>query len=390
MKRLSLLLLVLAACSVTQEPGTSTTSLDTGTTTTRAPSSSTTETAPSTSTTTLAPLQGLEFREIGSKMAFPVQVTASPGSATAYVVTKNGRVWALVDEQILDLPVLDISDRVLNSGEQGLLAMAIHPVDPTRFFLHYSGRDGRTVVSEFALTSPTEADPDSERVLLEVSQPASNHNGGMIQFDSAGSLMLGLGDGGGANDTYGNGQDTSTLLGGLIRIDVDSAESSLFDYGLRNPWRFWIDGELIYIADVGQGAYEEISIVEMEEDLNFGWPITEGLHCFQPSTGCDTNGLTLPLVEISHSDAGTCSVTGGIVYNGSLIPEISGEYFYSDYCGGYLRSLRFEGGEVRSETDWNSEFGVPIPGSVTGFGQDGAGEMYITTGTDVLKVVAVR
>ncbi len=389
MKRLSLLFVVLAACSVAQEPGSTTTSATDATTTTQQTTSSSTDSVPSTTTTTLAPFQGLGYREIGSKMSFPVQVTASPGSETAYVITKNGRIWALINDKIMETPVLDISDRVKNSGEQGLLAMAIHPVDQTRFFLHYSGDDGRTVVSEFAFDSATKADPASERVLLEVSQPAANHNGGMIQFDPDGSLILGLGDGGGANDTFGNGQDTSTLLGGLVRIDVDSAESSLFDYGLRNPWRFWIDGEIIYIADVGQGTYEEISIVELQEGLNFGWPITEGLHCFQAS-GCDTAGLTLPLIEVNHNDAGTCSITGGIVYYGSLIPEISGEYFYSDYCGGYLRSLRFEDGEVQSITDWNSEFGVPIPGSVTGFGQDGAGEMYVTTGTDVLKVVAVR
>jgi glucose/arabinose dehydrogenase len=269
-----------------------------------------------------------------------------------------------------------------------LLSIALHPTDSGRLFVHYTGSGGKTVLSEFSMSSPVSADPDSEKVLLEVRQPASNHNGGMIQFDSRGYLLVGLGDGGGANDQFGNGQNLSTLLGGLVRIDVDTGEASLFNYGLRNPWRFWIDGDLIYVADVGQNTYEEVSVVELEEGTNFGWPITEGLHCFRPSSGCDTTGLTLPVIEIAHGDGGTCSVTGGLVYRGAQIPELVGEYFYSDYCGGYLRSLRYSDGAVVSETDWTDQVGVP--GRVTGFGLDGEGELYVTTESKIFRLVGVR
>jgi len=175
-----------------------------------------------------------------------------------------------------------------------------------------------------------------------------------------------------------------------VRIDVDAAEphSELFQYGLRNPWRFWFDEGLIYIADVGQRAFEEVSVAPIERDLNFGWPITEAMHCFSPASGCDTTGLTLPVIEVSHGDAGTCSITGGIVYRGPAIPEINGHFFYSDYCGGYLRSFLYADGAIVEEMDWTGQVGDA--GRVVGFGIDGAGEMYVATTERLLKVVAER
>jgi hypothetical protein len=212
----------------------------------------------------------------------------------------------------------------------------------------------------------------------------------MLQFASDGYLYLGLGDGGGSNDRFGNGQNTDTLLGGLVRFDVDDPEAApeLYQYGLRNPWRFWIEGSVIYVADVGQNAFEEVSVASLEPGVNYGWPITEGLHCFRPSSGCDTSGLTPPVIEVGHGDAGTCSITGGVVYRGTAIPEIDGHFFYSDYCGGYLRSFRYEDGVVVEEADWTDQMGVA--GRVTGFGIDGQGEMYLTTTDRLLKVVANR
>jgi glucose/arabinose dehydrogenase len=313
---------------------------------------------------------------------------ASPGAEHAYVVSKDGTIWYLEGASVAEVPVLDISDRVRDSGEQGLLSAVLHPDDPARLFVHYSDGDGDTVVAEFALPDPKMGDPSSERVLLEVDQPAGNHNGGMIQFATDGFLYVGLGDGGGSNDRYGNAQNANTLLGGLVRLDVESSEAMLYNYGLRNPWRFWIDGPVIYIADVGQNTYEEVNAVSLVEGLNFGWPITEGLHCFSPSSGCDTAGFTLPLIEVAHGDAGTCSITGGVLYRGSLIPEIAGHYFYSDYCGGYLRSFSFDGQAATNQVDWTEQVGVP--GRVTGFGLDGAGEMYLTTESELIRVVAVR
>lgn len=345
----------------------------------------TTEPAPA---TTLEPLERLEYREI-AELSFPVEMTALPGAEYSYVATKDGRVWAFDGSEIVAEPVLDISGNVRNSGEQGLLSIAIHPEDANRLFVHYSDGDGDTVVSEFAFTSSTEIDPGSERALLTLSQPASNHNGGMILFGSDFRLYLGLGDGGGANDQFGNGQNLDSLLGSLVVMNVDGEpQAEIFDYGLRNPWRFWFDEGLLYVADVGQNAFEEVSVTEIAPDVNFGWPITEGLHCFRPSSGCDTTGITLPEIEVEHGDAGTCSITGGIVYRGSAIPEIRGHYFYSDYCGGYLRSFRYEGGDATDLTDWTDHVGVP--GQVTGFGIDAEGEMYVTTTEQLLEVVAVR
>lgn len=368
------------------------------TTTTPAPATTTTPAADTTSTTlgetattgptttTLPPLQSLAYEPVAS-FSFPVQVIPGPAEGLLYVVDKVGYLWALTNGEPAETPVLDISTLVSGANEQGFLAAALHPDDGTRLFVHYTDSAGDTVVAEYALPDPLEADPDTGSVLLQVDQPAANHNGGMIQFAGDGSLMLGLGDGGGGGDEFGNGQNTDTLLGGLVRIDVETAEATLFNYGLRNPWRFWIDGEEIYIADVGQNAYEEINVTPLEEGLNFGWPIMEALHCFTPLTGCDQTGLVLPVIEVAHSDAGSCSITGGIVYRGSLIPELDGHYLFSDYCAGYLRSFDTATGAYEV-VDWTGDVGVP--GRITGFGVDGAGEVYVTTDTEVLRLVAVR
>lgn len=353
------------------------------TTTTQAPAT----TMDPTTTTTLAPLESLAYEEVAS-LDFPVEVVALAGSDMSYIATKDGRVWVYDGSTLAEDPVLDISGQVHNEGERGFLSISLHPDDTSRFFAHYSDNNGDTVVSEFAFGSPTEIDAGSEEVLLTADQPAGNHNGGMIDV-RAGSLYLGLGDGGRSGDAFGNGQNTGTLLGGLVEIPLDAdGEPVLFQYGLRNPWRFWVDGDLVYIADVGQNAYEEVNVAPFNPDVNYGWPITEALHCYSPSSGCDTAGLTLPVIEVEHGDSGTCSITGGLVYRGQAIPEIDGRYFYSDYCGGYLRSFRYEGGEVVEETDWTDQVGGA--GSVSGFGVDGRGEMYVTTTESVLKVVPVR
>lgn len=388
-KILVVMLVLLAACSQPDGQGTTTIITEPASSSTTIPTETTEKStiAGQPTTSSSPPLSILSYESIAS-LRFPVHVTALPGGDVAYVVLKDGRILALVDGGIVDEPVLDISGLVLNRGEQGLFAAALHPDDASRMFVHYSDDSGNTVVSEFTMTSPMAADPESEIRLLEVGQPASNHNGGMIQFAPDGSLMVGLGDGGGANDRFGNGQNTDTLLGGLVRIDVESGDVSLFDYGLRNPWRFWIDGGRIFIADVGQDAYEEVSVAPFEAGLNFGWPITEGLHCFQPASGCSTEGLTLPVIEVQRGDGGSCSVTGGLVYRGAAIPEVNGAYFYSDYCGGYLRSFTYADGAVADQMDWTEQVGVP--GRVTGFGHDGAGEIYVATETELLKIVASR
>ena len=392
-RALSTGLLVVTACTgsgqepaptaSTNEPATSTVPL---TTATSATEPTTTTAQPTTTSTTLAELQSLAYEEVAA-LDFPVEMTALPGSDLSYIALKDGQVLAYDGSNVIEDPVLDIGDQVRNDGEQGFLSIALHPEETDRFFAHYSDNNGDTVVSEFTFSSPTEIDPESERVLFTADQPAANHNGGMIAFHE-GSLFLGLGDGGGGGDQFGNGQNTDTLLGGLVRLSVDDeADPVLWQFGLRNPWRFWFDGELIYTADVGQNAFEEVNVARVDEGLNYGWPVTEGLGCFG-SSGCDTSGLTLPLVEVEHGDAGTCSISGGIVYRGQEIPEIDGHYFYSDYCGGYLRSFVHEDGEVVDEMDWTDQVGVA--GRVAGFGIDGRGEMYVATTEALLQVVADR
>jgi glucose/arabinose dehydrogenase len=389
--RRSLVALVVALTACTTTPSVSSSStITTATTTppqttitTSLPSSTTTG-APTT-TTTLAPLRSLAYEKVAS-LDFPIDMRPWI-EGFALIATKDGQVWQYDGNQVAQTPSLDISDQVRNNGEQGFLSIAVHPDDTNRLFAHYSDTSGNTVVSEFRWDNGSFVD---EQVLLRVDQPAGNHNGGMLQFGPDGALYLGLGDGGAANDRFGNGQNTDTLLAGLVRIDVDNPGTApeLFQYGLRNPWRFWIDGDLIYIADVGQNTYEEVDVAALEAGTNYGWPITEGLHCFRPSSGCETSGITLPVIEVTHGDAGTCSITGGFVYGGEAIPEIDGHYFYSDYCGGYLRSFRYENGQAVEERDWTDEVGVP--GSVVSFGRDDQGEMYVLTTNSLLRLVAAR
>ena len=332
-------------------------------------------------TTSLAPLEALRY-EVVARADFPIVLTARPGDDVALLAERSGRV-RVFDGEVGDV-VLDISDRTTVDSERGLLGMARHPEDDGRLFVHYTDRGGDTVVAEFAMADDLSVDPGSEEILLQVGQPASNHNGGMIQFGPDGALYLGLGDGGGAGDRFGHGQNPDTLLGGIVRVDVDRGDARLWQMGLRNPWRFWIDGEDIWIADVGQNGYEEIDRAPItEEGVNYGWPVTEGLHCYQ-SPDCDTSGLTMPIVEVERGDGGACSITGGVVYRGSEIPELDGRFLFSDFCGGFLRSTDGEG-QVENHTD-----DVGVPGQVVSFGVDGAGEVYVLTTGEVLALRPVR
>lgn len=387
-------LFLIAACATEQERAPAPSTTDPATTTTQhpAPASTTTLATPTTTppapttTTTLAPLQGLAYEEVAT-VDFPIHLVGW-ADRTSLLATKDGHVLLIEpDWEIRPTPVLDISAQVRNEGERGLLAIAPHE-DSTRLFVHYSDNNGDTVVSEFTWVDGSFVD---ERVVFTIEQPAGNHNGGMIQFGPDGRLYLGLGDGGRSNDAFGHGQNTDTLFAGLTAIDVETGEAELFQYGLRNPWRFWIDqagGDIVYIADVGQNAFEEVSAAPLTAGVNYGWSITEGLHCFNPSSDCDTDGLTLPVIEVAHGDGGTCSITGGIVYRGAAIPEIVGHYFYSDYCGGYLRSFTVTDGVAGDISDWTDQVGAP--GRVTSFGTDFSGEMYVLTTEQVLRVTAVR
>jgi glucose/arabinose dehydrogenase len=242
--------------------------------------------------------------------------------------------------------------------------------------------------------------PSSKSLVLWVDQPASNHNGGMIEFGPDGYLYVALGDGGGGGDPFENAENPETVLGSLLRISVDEGDAfptdplrnfaipagnpfvdgggaaEVWAYGLRNPWRFSFDGAELYIGDVGQGNWEEVDVASTESGgLNYGWDHLEGSHCYEPAVGCDSAGTVLPVLEYSHSEG--CSITGGYVYRGSKLAWLNGHYFYSDYCSGWIRSFEYTGGDVTNATDWTSEIGTL--GNVSSFGEDSDGELYIVT-----------
>lgn len=337
----------------------------------------------------MAPLQGVAFEAIADGFDEPLFATAVPGDSALYIVEQAGRIWRLdADERTLFLDIRGVVNRTGN--ERGLLGMAFHPdyPDDPRVFVDYTGSGGATFVASYRLDGDA-LDPDSAAVLLKIPQPASNHNGGMVAFGPDGYLYVAMGDGGASNDRFGNGQRPDTLLAALLRIDVTATDGyaippdnpfvdgggapEVWAYGLRNPWRFSFDveGGSIYIGDVGQGNYEEVDVAPVDRSgLNYGWPITEGLHCFSPSQGCDTDGLTLPVLEYDHTQG--CSVTGGYVYRGAAIPELDGVYFYSDFCSGWVRSFVYTDGAIFDERQWTDSIG-----NVTSFGLDGDGELLV-------------
>lgn len=336
------------------------------------------------------------LREIADGLDFPVHLVSPPGDERLFVVEKVGTIRVIREGQVLEAPFLDIRDLVSGGSEQGLLSVAFHPDYPTngRFFVDYTNQDGDTRVVEYRVSAdPDRADSAPVRTILSVDQPFANHNGGLLVFGPDGMLYVGLGDGGSAGDPQENGQDTGTLLGSLLRIDVDGgtpysipsdnpfagqagSRGEIWAYGLRNPWRYSFDrgtGDL-YIADVGQNDLEEVNAEPGDQGgINYGWNVMEGTECFQ-NDDCDMNGLTLPVLEYDHGDG--CSVTGGFVYRGEALPELQGLYFYSDFCSGFVKSFRLAGGEAVEERQWPE---LEPGGSVTSFGEDAAGELYILT-----------
>ncbi len=326
-------------------------------------------------------------------LELPVFATAPANDPRLFIVEQTGRIRILADGALLPEPFLDISDRVSAGGEQGLLGLAFHPqfAENGRFFVNYTDTAGDTQVVAYTLTDGGNGvDPDSGTTLLSVDQPFANHNGGWLGFGPDGLLHIGLGDGGAGGDPGNRAQRPGTLLGKLLRIDVDGAQPyaipagnpfadgggapEIYMLGLRNPWRIAFDGDLIYIADVGQNAYEEITVLPRETaGANLGWRIAEGPACFKPETGCDMTGLVAPTHSYSHADGG-CSITGGYVYRGTAIPELDGHYFFADYCAGFVRSLDYPSGDI---VDWTAQLGNL--GNITSFGTDSAGELYLMT-----------
>ena len=323
----------------------------------------------------------------------PVLVTARPGDDRLFVVEQGGVILARDLASGAEETFLDINDRVRWKGEQGLLGLAFYPDDGDRFVVHYSGNDGATVIEEYAVDPATGVGGrDSARRIFTTSQPASNHNGGMIAFGPDGHLYVALGDGGAAGDQFDNGQNPFSPLGAILRLDLDGdpyaipADNPFADgvdgapevwaWGLRNPWRFAFDGDDLWVGDVGQGAWEEVDRFDATRPGdNAGWPLTEGDHCYRFS-GCDFTLYLGPVTEYAHAN-GRCSITGGAVYRGTDIPELVGTYLYGDYCTGEIWGLR-EGDslEERRFTDFDDVHLPPLRG-LTSFGVGPDGELYV-------------
>lgn len=345
----------------------------------------------------------LALQQVASGMSRPVLVAAPPGDPRLFVVEQTGDIEIISGGSVLPNPFLRIG--VTCCGERGLLGLAFHPqyASNGKFYINYTiGSVSR--ISEFTVSSnPNLANASSERVLLTVNQPFTNHNGGMLHFDASGFLVIAFGDGGGGGDPGNRAENPNNLLGKLLRIDVNTTSGGrqygippsnpfaggggapeVFMLGLRNPWRFDIDAGLAYIGDVGQGAREEVTMLPANAaGANLGWNTWEGTSCFQGP--CGTGGFVFPQVEYTHASG--CSVTGGQVYRGTSIPGLAGTYFYADFCAGRIHSLVFESGIVTKHRDRAGELGVVS--ELSSFGYDAAGEVYVTSLTgQVFKIVA--
>ncbi|HLT70208.1 MAG TPA: PQQ-dependent sugar dehydrogenase [Acidimicrobiales bacterium] len=323
----------------------------------------------------------------------PTDLVANPATGTTLVAEREGRVRPLRDGALGD-PVLDISDRVVTAAEQGLLGIEVAPDGSTLYVSYSLAPDGDTRVDAYALDGDA-VEAGSHRELLAIEQPYPNHNGGDLAVGPDGYLYVGLGDGGGAGDPEGNGQDPHALLGSLLRIDPTRAEGDrpygippdnpfadgrdgapeVWLYGVRNPWRFTFDpvtGDL-WVADVGQDAVEEIDLLPAADGAgrgaNLGWDQVEGTRPYEG--GSNPPGAVLPLLELHHDD-GSCAVTGGVVHRGAGLPALDGAYLFTDYCDGRLRAVRVADGAVAEERTFDA-----AADELVAFGTDAAGEVYV-------------
>ena len=355
------------------------------------------------------PLPSIAMEVVHSGLDSPVDLQVIPQDASGrlFIVEQLGRIRIGTNGvlQNVEESFLNIESLVDSAGfELGLLGLAFHPDYQTngRFFVNYTAANpARTIVAEYRVSNDARrADPQSARVLLEIDQPFENHNGGQLQFGPDGMLYVGMGDGGSACDPSDRAQDVESLLGKILRLDVDNeasmippdnpfvgvsgAAEEIWATGLRNPWRFNFDPStnLIYIADVGQNEREEINILEFDGTISpdFGWRTFEGT--LTPPLSCststfDTSDALLPAFEYTHAQG--CSITGGYVYRGAAIPSLDGVYLYSDFCTAFVGGIRYEGGEVVAAdvlSDANGPLGEQLEGP-TSFGRDNAGEIYL-------------
>jgi glucose/arabinose dehydrogenase len=333
----------------------------------------------------------------------PVFVTsARDGSGRLFIVEKSGRIRILAGGTLRSIPFLNLSASVSKGSEQGLLGLAFHPRFATnrRFFVNYTNLSGDTVIREYkaSATDPNRVEAGSGRTIIKINQPYANHNGGMIAFGPDGYLYIGMGDGGSAGDPGNRAQNKDSLLGKMLRINVNGSTSTrnylipssnpyvgkpgrneIWQRGLRNPWRWSFDRSTgnLWIGDVGQRRYEEVdravkTSTGAGRGVNWGWRVMEGFHCYSPASGCNRTGKKLPVLEYSHAANGRCAVTGGYVYRGSAVTALRGWYVYGDYCSGEIFAVAAGASSPASpvrllDTDL----------LISSFGESAGGELYV-------------
>jgi glucose/arabinose dehydrogenase len=344
-----------------------------------------------------AALPALQLANSVSGLASPVGLeSARDGSGRLFVLEQAGRIRIIRNGAVSAAPFLDIAAKVASGGELGLLGLTFHPayVSNRKFYVDYTRPMGalwETVIAEYlaSTANPDLADAASERILLTVAQPFSNHNGGQLAFGPDGFLYIALGDGGSGGDPMGNGQNLQPLLGKILRIDVNGSSGGrayaipadnpfatgggapeILAYGFRNPWRFSFDSVAgtLFAGDVGQDSFEEVDIVQ--KGGNYGWNIVEGTHCLQPASGCNMTGLTLPIIDYGRDQGST--VIGGFVYRGPTIPTLVGAYVFGDFGSGRIWGLRqgLSGAWERTQLAATGK-------SISSFGRDENGELYV-------------
>jgi len=352
-------------------------------------------------------LPGIHLKLVISDLKAPVAMDApKDGSGRIFIAQQTGKIYIIQNDKLNPDPFLNIENKLDNINkvysEKGLLGLTFHPEykENGRFFIYYSApssiksSDHKSVIAEYKVSKKNKNQAElSEKIILEIEQPESNHNGGHLAFGSDGYLYIGTGDGGGGGDKHGktgNAQDVNNLLGKILRIDVDNknpysipagnpfvgkGKAEIWAYGLRNPWRFSFDRKTqeLYCADVGQDNYEEIDIIE--KGKNYGWRIMEGNHCFNPKQNCEQQNLTAPIHEYDHNTG--ISITGGFVYRGKELPQLQGKYLFADWKGKlfYL---------TKNGTKWTKENLIVSPFKsndigfdINSFGEDESGELYV-------------
>jgi glucose/arabinose dehydrogenase len=338
----------------------------------------------------------VDLQPIVTRIDRPVAITnAGDGSGRLFITLRAGIVIIVGAQGLIDPPFLNISSLTTTDGERGLLSIAFHPSYRTNgfFYVNYTNLTGATVIARYHVSAnPDVADPVSASILLTIPQPFANHNGGQLQFGPDGYLYIGMGDGGSGGDPLDNGQNLGALLGKMLRIDVDGAfpyavpadnpflstpgaRSEIWAYGFRNPWRFSFDRQTgdLFIGDVGEASFEEVDFQAAASTggENYGWRLMEATHCFDPASNCNDGSLTLPVIEYPHA-AGDCSISAGYRYRGTASPNLSGIYFYADFCSG-----KIWGATETSPGVFSSELLVDTELAITAFGEDEQGELYV-------------